>query len=95
MIALVVVPALFEEILFRGFMFRGLQATRLGNLGAILVTSLTWSVIHLQYSLDLIVVLFLLGIFFGIARLRSGSTAVTIVMHGTFNLVSVIGLVLA
>ena len=94
-VALVVIPALFEEILFRGFMFRGLQRSRLGNTGTILVTSFCWSVIHLQYSLDLIVVLFLLGVFFGIARLRSGSTLVTIVMHGTFNLVSVIGLLLS
>ncbi len=92
--AFVAMPALFEEILFRGFMFRGLQATWMGNVGAILLTSLTWSVIHFQYSLGLVAVLFALGILFGVARLMTGSVVVPMVMHAIFNLISVSELIL-
>lgn len=92
--AFAAMPALFEEILFRGFMFRGLQATRLGNIGAIVVTSLTWSVIHLQYSMGLVAVLFALGLLFGVARVMTGSVVVAMVMHGIFNLISVSQLIL-
>jgi membrane protease YdiL (CAAX protease family) len=93
-LALVVVPPIFEESLFRGFLFRGIQASRLGNVGAVLITSITWAVVHAQYEAGLIAVVFLIGILLGVARARSGSLYLTMMLHGAFNLISVSELIL-
>ena len=49
-IALLIGAPVFEEMFFRGFMFRGLQSSFLGLTGTIVVTSSLWAVIHLQYD---------------------------------------------
>lgn len=45
-LALIVGAPLAEEIFFRGFLFKGLLHSRLGPIGAIVVTSAIWSGIH-------------------------------------------------
>lgn len=89
-LAIVVVAPLFEEVFFRGFMYRGLATSRLGVPGAIAITSLVWAVIHAQYQPLLMGVVFLLGLFFGIARARTGSVLLTAGLHMAFNAVAVI-----
>ena len=49
-LALVVGAPLFEETFFRGFLFKGLAASRLGTIGAIVLTAALWASIHLQYD---------------------------------------------
>ena len=49
-LALVVGAPVGEELLFRGFAFRGLAAS-LGPAGAIFLTSFAWALIHVQYDL--------------------------------------------
>jgi membrane protease YdiL (CAAX protease family) len=88
--AVVLAGPVFEEILFRGFLFKGLERSRLGARGAIIFTALLWSVIHVQYDfLDMFNV-FALGIVLGAARASTGSTCLTIAMHVLNNLVSMI-----
>jgi len=41
---------LFEELFFRGFLFRGLSSSFMGPVGAVLVTSALWALIHTQYD---------------------------------------------
>ena len=48
--ALVIAAPVFEEFLFRGFLFRGWMDSRLGAIGTILLTSVIWCLIHIQYS---------------------------------------------
>ncbi|NJN23147.1 MAG: CPBP family intramembrane metalloprotease [Acaryochloridaceae cyanobacterium RL_2_7] len=50
-LAIVIMAPLFEEFLFRGFMFKGMENSWLGILGTILVTSFIWAIIHVQYDL--------------------------------------------
>jgi uncharacterized protein len=45
---LLVEAPLFEELFFRGFMFRGIQQSRLGGVGAVAVTSLAFTAMHVQ-----------------------------------------------
>ncbi|MFZ1935692.1 MAG: type II CAAX endopeptidase family protein [Thermoguttaceae bacterium] len=82
----------FEEAFFRGFMFRGIQQSRLGNLGAILITAAVWSVIHLQYSAYEVAVIFLSGILLGVARATSNSVYLTIGLHSLMNVVATVEL---
>jgi len=84
--AIVLAGPVFEEVLFRGFMFRGIQASRLGNGGAIVITAALWAVTHVQYDAYLIATIFVLGILLGAARARTGSLYLTIAMHMATNL---------
>ncbi len=84
-VTLVVVAPLFEEVFFRGFLFTGLQHSRLGGIGAITLTSLAWATIHLQY--DWIGMLYILaaGFLLGTVRVRTGSVWLCILLHALMN----------
>jgi len=87
-IAIVLGAPLFEEILFRGFIFRGLQHSRLGSLGAILLTAFVWSAVHIGYDPYDRATLFVAGILLGSARLRSESVYPAVAMHSVMNLIA-------
>ena len=84
-LALVIAAPIFEEICFRGFMFKGLAASRLRWFGATVITSVLWAVIHQQYDWFLISVVFGLGLVLGTARAMTHSTLLTIWLHSLVN----------
>jgi membrane protease YdiL (CAAX protease family) len=88
--AVIIVAPIFEEIFFRGFLFQGIRYSRLGPIGAIGITSLIWAVIHEQYDIYGITTVFALGILFGIARLKTDSIHLLMVMHSLTTLVATI-----
>jgi membrane protease YdiL (CAAX protease family) len=92
--AIVVVAPIFEEIFFRGFLFQGIRNSRLGSMGAIGLTSLLWAVIHLQYDVYGMATVFALGLLFGIARLKTDSIHLLMVMHSFVGLVATLETVL-
>jgi len=92
--AMIIVAPIFEEIFFRGFLFQGIRYSRLGPIGAIGMTSFFWAVIHLQYDVYGITTLFALGLLLGIARLKTGSIHLLMVMHSVTSLVATIEMVL-
>jgi uncharacterized protein len=92
--AVVVGAALFEELLFRGFMFKGLRASRLGLTGAIVLPAILWALIHVQYPAYEMTQIFVFGLLLGVARERTGSVLVPIGMHALNNLISVVQLAL-
>jgi membrane protease YdiL (CAAX protease family) len=85
LVALLVVAPVLEELFFRAFLFEGVCHTRLGDLGAILVASLVWASIHLQYEWFYIGQIFALGLLLGVARSRTGSIVPPMLMHSLFN----------
>ncbi|MCU0304555.1 MAG: CPBP family intramembrane metalloprotease [Thermoanaerobaculales bacterium] len=89
-LAIVVAAPLFEELLFRGFLLEGLRRGRLGAAGAVVVTSLAWAAIHLQYDGYEVATIVLFGLLLGAARLRSGSLWAPIAMHLLVNLVATV-----
>ncbi|BAT60260.1 CAAX amino terminal protease self- immunity [Variibacter gotjawalensis] len=88
--AIVIAAPIFEEVLFRGFMFRGLSVSRLGITGAIVVPSLIWAAMHIQYELFNIVQIFVIGCVFAWVRWVSGTTLLTVFMHMGVNAAAVI-----
>jgi len=88
--AIVVVAPIFEEIFFRGFLFQGIRYSRLGPIGAIGITSLVWAAVHLQYGIYGLATVFALGLLFGIARLKTDSIHLSMVMHSVVGLVAVV-----
>ena len=85
-LAVVVGAPVSEEIVFRGFLFRGLAESKMGPVGAAIISSLLWAVIHLQYDLFFIGIIFVAGLFLAYVRHKTGSTTVAIVLHGLMNL---------
>jgi uncharacterized protein len=84
-IAVALVAPVWEEAVFRGFGFRGLRSSRWGAAAAIGVPTLLWACLHLQYDAFDIAYVFCLGVLFGVARERTGSVAMPIVLHVLTN----------
>jgi membrane protease YdiL (CAAX protease family) len=89
-VAIVVGAPIFEEIAFRGFLFKGLAASRLRWFGATIITSLLWAGIHLQYDWYEVSVIFVLGLVLGSARAMTNSTLLTIWLHCLVNILATI-----
>lgn len=87
-IALVAGAPLFEELFFRGFLFRGFEASFLGPVGATIATSALWTAIHVQYDAYPLATIFLLGLLFGAARVAGRSTLLPMAMHAAMNVVA-------
>lgn len=86
---LVIVTPLAEEIFFRGFLYKGIESSRLGPAGAIILTSLVWSALHIQYDIyGIIANIFMGGLLLGFARVKSNSIYPPIVMHILQNIIS-------
>jgi membrane protease YdiL (CAAX protease family) len=78
-IALVIFAPVFEE-------------SRLGTTGAIILTSLIWAVLHLQYDWFGMATIMVIGIVLGIVRIKTGSLWGTILIHAVWNLLQMIAL---
>ncbi len=83
--AIIVAPA-GEEVLFRGFLFRGWARSERTTWPAIVVISLLWAFLHVQYDWTGLLQIFIIGLFLGWIRARSGSILLTFLLHALFNL---------
>jgi len=82
--AVIVAPA-GEETIFRGFLFRGWARSDRAAWPAIVVISILWAALHVQYDWTGILQIFVIGLFLGWMRWRSGSTLLTFLLHALFN----------
>ncbi len=84
--ATIIVAPAGEEIMFRGFLFRGWARSDRSAWPAIVAISLIWAALHVQYDWTGILQIFIIGLFLGWIRWRSASTLLTFVLHALFNL---------
>ena len=89
-LALLIAAPVAEETVFRGFLFVGILHSRLGPLGAILITSLIWALIHVQYDAYGVFTVFVTGLLLGMVRLATGSLYATIFLHFLMNLIATV-----
>jgi membrane protease YdiL (CAAX protease family) len=87
--AVILAAPLSEELVVRGFLFRGFAASSLGPAGAIVLASALWAALHLQYDSFFIGEVFGIGLILGWMRWRSGSTWLAVILHGVYNLIAV------
>jgi membrane protease YdiL (CAAX protease family) len=85
-LAIVVAAPIGEELLFRGFMFRGFVHAPRDAVPSIVLISLLWSLAHTQYDWFTIKEIFVLGVLYGLVRWSTGSTTLTIILHTLNNL---------
>lgn len=89
-IAFAVAAPIWEELFARGWLYRGWSQSRLGPYGAILLSALVWTLMHLQYDWFFLCEVLSIGLLFGYLRFRTGSVWLTIVLHGLNNLAATI-----
>lgn len=86
---------LVEESIFRGFLWRGWEASRLGVRGTWLLTSLVFTAYHIEkvigtgpFNIGFVLVQdLLLGLLLGWLRWRSGSTFISMAAHLIYNII--------
>jgi uncharacterized protein len=89
---IVIGAPLSEELLFRGFLQSALAQSRLGFLGASLVTTTSWALLHIQYSMFGLAEIFAVGLAFCWVLHRTGSLWATIILHALYNGAQFVGL---
>ena len=93
--AVVAVTPASEELLFRGFLFRGWLHSPRDVWPVIMVTALLWALMHVQYDWYVIGQVFVSGVLLGWLRWASGSTILTILLHGLINFEGMVESVMA
>jgi membrane protease YdiL (CAAX protease family) len=91
------VGPVFEELVFRGFLYP-LLAEALGPWPGIGLTALAFGLLHgpeYQWSWQHVLAVSVAGVAFGVARYRTGSTAAAALMHIGYNATYVAGYLIA
>jgi membrane protease YdiL (CAAX protease family) len=88
-VVMALLPAVAEELCFRGTIQNTLSQTNLGPIGAIFITGLTFSLVHFEF--DNFLAIWCMGIVLGFIYYYSGSIWVSIAVHFLNNFVVVIG----
>ncbi len=83
----VIFAPLVEETAYRGFLWRGLAASRIGNWGAWLLTSAFFVANHIRdYAQpQALILVAVMGLILGLVRWRTGSTTASMITHSLFN----------
>jgi membrane protease YdiL (CAAX protease family) len=89
-VAFCVAAPVSEELLARGFLYRGWSESFLGVPGGVVLSSLVWTAQHLQYDWFFFGEVFSIGLLLGYLRYRFRSTWLTIFVHGLNNLAAVV-----
>ena len=85
-VALLLGAPLVEELFFRGFLIKGLAGSPLRWYGAVIISSAGWALTHVQYDIYGTATIFGLGLVLGTARVKTGSTLLTMGLHSLVNL---------
>lgn len=86
--SVVIGAPLWEETLFRGQFFTALAQSRLGKVGASLITSAVWASLHYHGGFLQVGLIFIMGLVLSAILIRFGSLWVTMACHAAWNSVS-------
>lgn len=82
-ISAAIISPIYEEIFYRGFIYRWLR-TRVGFIGALLLSSAIFTIIHIP-TYNAMPVNFFSGIIFALAYERTNSIWPSVIIHGLTN----------
>lgn len=82
-ISAAIISPIYEEIFYRGFLYRWFR-TRIGFIGAILLSSIIFTIIHIP-TYNVMPVNFFSGIIFALAYERTNSIWPSVMIHGLTN----------
>lgn len=89
LIGVAVIGPLFEEFLLRGLLYGSLRHI-VDEHASVALTAGVFALMHLQYSLPIMMLILPMGIVLGYARSRSGSIWVPVLLHMVNNGLSVV-----
>jgi uncharacterized protein len=95
LLAIIVITPIGEELLFRGYLFRGWLQSPNDAWPVIVATSGLWAIIHLQYDWFVIAQVFSFGLLLGWMRWATGSVILTTLLHALINTEGMIEAVVA
>ena len=87
LIILAVLPAIFEELIFRGMLLNGLREG-MGDVSALFMSAFLFAIMH--GSLQQLIYPFILGVVLGWIAMRTGSTFCSMLVHFLNNAIAVI-----
>ena len=88
--AIGIAQPIFEEFLFRGLLFKGLE-NKIGGIKTVFITSFLFVLPHIQYDITiLLLILFPSALILGFCRLKTNSLTIPIIIHCINNTVSLI-----
>lgn len=82
-ISAAVISPIYEEVFYRGFIYRWLR-TRIGYSGAVMLSSIIFSIVHIP-TYNVIPITFFNGIIFALAYERTNSIWPSVMIHGVTN----------
>lgn len=88
LLSICLIAPIFEELVFRGFIFSKIERTRLRKSGAVIVTAIIFTLIHTQYEGIVLVDLFVLSLLLSFIRLKTNNLKYCIAVHMLNNMVS-------
>lgn len=81
----------FEETLFRGYLFKAWRRSWMGLWGTLIVTSILFAAMHVgQYNWIAVAQLFVFSMVLGLAREKTGSLQAPVLLHMINNLISTV-----
>lgn len=96
MIFVTIIGPIWEELLFRGFLFP-LLAKSVGPWLGIVLSAIPFALLHggqNQWSWQYVLLIFLAGCVFGFTRYKTGSTAAAAIVHAGYNGLYFVGFML-
>ena len=89
-----VIAPIIEELIFRGYLYKAWRFTRLGYVGALILISVLFSLAHVdQYQWPLLICLFCFAILMGMAREKTGSVLMPMLLHAINNTIAAVLLI--
>ena len=90
-IGIVILAPIAEELVLRGLLYARIKKTSLTYVGAIVIPAIIFSLAHIQYTENLtFVIIFIDGLFLGLARHFSKSVILTILLHSLANIGAIV-----
>ena len=78
-----------EELIFRGILLTKLNRLKINKWVCLFIVTALWTVIHVNYSFWILILIFFNGLLLGLSRYYSGSLIIPIILHIIWNLYSV------
>lgn len=78
-----------EEFIFRGFLFARIKKQVKNEWMAMLLVTFLWAIIHLEYNIPIIALIFVNGLLLGTSLLKTRSIFIPILLHIVWNLYAV------
>lgn len=80
-----ILTPILEELIFRGVIYTRLEKSRYGARGAVVITSITFTMIHIQYTSSAWLIMLPASFLLGYVRYKTANVNYCIAIHSLFN----------